>query len=461
MLRRVCRWESPRTITFTFDCQQARIACHFLAGGGVAVQLEMPGQHAQRGIEFVPCLDRHRPVLGDQLGHPALRGGDADQPRAVRRVAHNADAVEPVDCRLVAGVADVVIEARMLGELGHALGQQRRIDAEHEAFGARAGLGAGGGRRTAAPAHLERRQRLGEFDHLRGRIGKGHRRMMYQRLRCGHRIECERRRVAPAFDAARHRGVARIQSGVLPDLGQADRFGAAPAARTEGALERLHVHDPAFRVDLQLPGQGCGRRLPGQGARTLLAERRDHRERVAPDLTLVAKESRGFRRALEVRRHDRDLEPDAGLDHQSGQPDAARREEPVEQMRHAVRGPAERRDTEPRAEQQAVGPIHASADALMDAVAFMQRERLGDERFVAKAHLRRMRPAAPFFVGGRIARARFRDAKLARRHPCGRRPLGQQRHRIDPGQAAGRGAAAHAHRRLPCLVGGGETRGRF
>ena len=245
---------------------QACIARHFFAGGGVAVQLEQARQHAQRGIQFFLGVHRYRPVLGDQLGHPALRRRDADQACAIRRIAHDAHAVLSRQRRFVAGGTGVFEETRFV------LGGQRRVDAEHEAVTAARVLGArrrGGLRFAFVPGrrlrrrttpHLKRGQPFAELDHLLRRIGEAHRRMLHQGQHRGHRIERQQRRSALALDRARDGGIARIESHALFHPREADRLRSAPAARALGALERHHVFDPAVAVDMQLPQQGHRRR---------------------------------------------------------------------------------------------------------------------------------------------------------------------------------------------------------
>ena len=46
---------------------------HLVAGLGVAGQLEVRAQHAQRRVQLGPGRHRHLPALADQLGHPQLR----------------------------------------------------------------------------------------------------------------------------------------------------------------------------------------------------------------------------------------------------------------------------------------------------------------------------------------------------------------------------------------------------
>ena len=58
-----------------------------MAGVGVAGELKMRGQHAQRRVHLGACGHRYLPALADQLGHPQLGGGDAQQARPLWAVA--------------------------------------------------------------------------------------------------------------------------------------------------------------------------------------------------------------------------------------------------------------------------------------------------------------------------------------------------------------------------------------
>ena len=288
--------------------------------------------------------------------------------------------------------------------------------------------------------------------------------MMHQRLRGGDRIEHQSTRVTVGVDAARHCGIARIKLRHLLDARQTGGLGLAPAARAEGALECLHLFNPAVGVKLELPDQRRGLLALRRDGRGLATESGDRCQGIAPGLSRRAKKRRRIRqRSLDESGQGRwcrhDVETHAGLLHQLGEPVAARSDQCFDHARDAMLVPSPGSRAKPGGQQQTVCRIDTIAGVQVLPVHLGQGQRVFIGGFIAQAHTGCIRPAPPGIIGRRFARARFGNAEFSRGAPGLRGGLCQQDHRVNPGQPDRHRAAPRFHCGLVFLVGGGKALG--
>ena len=320
---------------------QPRVAGHRLARGGVAVQHEVAGQHAQGGIQLGAGVGRHGPALRHQFGHAPLCRRDAQQPRTIRRIAHHAQAVAALDLGIdLVIVGQVVLERRVGGDL------QGVVQSKDETFFA---LGAG----CAFAPHFQHRQAFDEFHGHVGGVVEGQRRVALQRHCSLHQVQAQLvGAIAALAQATRHGGVARVEPVALFQLQQRQQLGLA--ARSGSGLEGPQVRHPAVAVQRQQPAQRFQRFVDACAAP--VAQRDDGGQRLAPGVLALGEVGHRPRWWCAVRPcWHRAAQLHAGLQHQIGLPRQASVAQRPEQRLRLRQRPGGTALAQPGRQHQAVG----------------------------------------------------------------------------------------------------------
>ena len=189
-------------------CAQSAVALHRVAGFGIALQLEVAGQGAQRGVEFAARIHRDPPAPGNQLGHLTVRRRNTQQSRMTLQPLQNPHAVAPRDLGFRIGSGPAVTEKRQIRFTDRI--EQMKFE----------------GIRPIVSAHatdLQLGQCLAQFDRLIRGFGEHHCRMADQRDRCSRHIDTVAA-AAPAhvLDASGNRGIARIEIRGTRNPGERD-----------------------------------------------------------------------------------------------------------------------------------------------------------------------------------------------------------------------------------------------